>query len=712
MDGALISVVAQAMPSSNLSSAADSALWKTLFAPESIALIGASDDAAKTSSRPLQYLRQAGYKGTIFPINPRKQNVLGERCWATIADLPAPPEHAFILTQADDAVVAAAECARAGVRAATILATGFSEGGVAGGTRVAALRSICEKTGLRILGPSSLGIINLHRGSLITANAAFAEPGLRAGKTFVASHSGSMLGGLLSRGLARGAAFAGFVSVGNEIDLSLGEICLATLNDPNIEGYLLFLEHLHHSDALRTFALAASRAGRPVVAYKLGRSSEAAELALSHTGALAGTDDVAEAFFSDCGITRITNLDAFLDTLPLHKSIPAAATKRIPRIGVVTTTGGGAAMAVDELAMKSAAIAKPSADTYARLRELGVRAAEERIVDLTMAGTQYAVMKAAIDVMRSAPEFDLVLIVVGSSARFHPDLAVKPIIDSFLGDRGSPLAAFIVPDAPNAQAMLTAAGVPTFATPESCADSIVSTFNRRLPAARSPHRVAGNTGHQLDEVASYGVFKEAGIPHVETTVLDFIDAETPLPPFQYPVAIKVLSHELAHKSDIGGVRINVKDESSLRQDIRAMRETLAVARPDLALRHVIVQPMVSGVAEFLLGYRLDPDVGPLVMLAAGGIYAELYIDKSIRLAPVSLADAREMISEVRLSKMLTGFRNKARGDIDKLAEAIVSMSRLALRTGSPIVDAEINPLIVREQGNGVVAVDAVVRVER
>ena len=176
--------------------------------------------------------------------------------------------------------------------------------------------------------------------------------------------------------------------------------------------------------------------------------------------------------------------------------------------------------------------------------------------------------------------------------------------------------------------------------------------------------------------------------------------------------MKIASRDITHKSDIGGVRINVKDESSLRQDIRTMRETLAAARPDLALRHVIVQPMVSGLAEFLLGYRLDPDVGPLVMLAAGGIYAELYTDKSIRLAPVSLANAREMISEVRLSKTLTGFRNKARGDIDKLAEAIVSMSRLALRAGPAIIDAEINPLIVREQENGVVAVDAVVRVER
>lgn len=699
------------MPQSN-SAAGDAALWKALFSPSSIALIGASDDATKTSSRPLQYLRQAGYAGNVFPVNPRKTSVLGERCWSSLDDLPSVPEHAFILTQADDAIEAAAQCGRLGVRVATILATGFSEGGAAGEQRVAQLKSICESTGLRIVGPSSLGVINLHHRSLITANAAFAEAGLLAGNTFVASHSGSMLGGLLSRGKARGMRFAGLVSVGNELDLGLGEICSTTLHDPNIGGYLLFLEHLHNAEQIREFAAAAFAQGKPVVAYKLGRSREAAELALSHTGALAGEDDIADAFLKDCGITRVVNLDAFLDTLPLHRSVPAAVKKRVPKIGIVTTTGGGAAMVVDELAIKSVSVTKPSGSAYARLRECGVRAAEERIVDLTMAGTQYPVMRSAIDVLRSSGEFDLVLTVVGSSARFHPELAVKPIIDSFAESDGAPVAAFIVPDAPAAQAMLTAVGVPNFATPESCAESIAATFSRRLPISRQVARLAKGDSYQLDEIESYGIFKSAGIAHAESAVLSIEEPETFRLPFSYPVAVKALSKDLAHKTEVGGVRINISSESELRENISAMRKKLLAECPDVEIRNVLVQPMVSGVGEFLLGYRIDPDAGPIVMLAAGGTFAEIYKDRSIRLAPVNIAAAQEMISEVRASTILEGFRKRTRGDIDALAAAIVSISELAMRDDQQVVDAEINPLIVRESGKGAVAVDAVVRLAR
>ena len=181
-----------------------------------------------------------------------------------------------------------------------------------------------DQTGLRIVGPSSLGVVNLREHVMLTANAAFDEHPLPAGRIFAASHSGGMIGALLSRGLARGIAFAGLVSVGNEVDLSLGEICAATLDDPAIDGYMLFLESLRHADALRAFALAAAKCNKPILAYKLGRSAEARELAVSHTGALAGEDDVAQAFLADCGIARVDTLDALIEGLPLLERVPAA----------------------------------------------------------------------------------------------------------------------------------------------------------------------------------------------------------------------------------------------------------------------------------------------------------------------------------------------------------------------------------------------------
>lgn len=684
-------------------------LRQALLAPRSIALVGASDDVSKTSARPLQYLRRAGYEGKIYPINPRRPTVLGETAWPSLAKLPEVPDHAFILTPTEDAVDAAAECGRLGVPVATILASGFSEGGEAGHKLVARLQAICAETGLRILGPSSLGAISLHQKTIITANAAFAEPDLPRGGIFVASHSGSLLGGLISRGKARNIGFAGLVSVGNEIDLSLGEICSATLDDPAVTGYMLFLESIRHAQDLRTFALAAAARGKPVVAYKLGRSAAAAELALSHTGALAGEDDVAAAFLADCGIARVFNFETLLETMPLLQRLPArpAAARLNKRVGVVTTTGGGAAMVVDELSMRGIDVVKPSDETFARLTKAGVQAHHERIIDLTLAGTRYDVMKAALDTMLSAPEFDVVVAVVGSSARFQPDLAVKPVIDS--ASSAKPLVTFLVPDAPQALNLLADAGVPSFRTPESCADAVSAALLRRVATAQAKplHDITAKPTKQLDEIAAYALMKQVGVPHAPAVAVD-INATSITLPFAYPVAVKLLSAEIAHKTDVGGVVLNVGSEAELKAAMAKIADSVKTHRPDAVVSQVLVQPMTSGLGEMLLGYRVDPEAGPLVLLAAGGVTTEIYRDRSIRLAPVDLDTAKSMIAELAISRVFQGFRNKPHGDMDALAQAIVAMSRLALDKDTVVVDAEINPLIINRVGEGVVAVDALV----
>ena len=681
---------------------------QALLAPRSIALVGASDDVSKTSARPLQYLRRAGYEGEIYPINPRRKLVLGETAWPSLAELPTVPDHAFILTRTKEAVDAAEECARLGVPVATILASGFSEGGAEGQELVVRLKALCTETGLRILGPSSLGAINLRRKTIITANAAFAEPDLPTGGIFVASHSGSLLGGLISRGKTRNIGFAGLVSVGNEIDLSLGEICSATLDDPEITGYILFLESIRHAQSLRTFALGAAARGRPVVAYKLGRSGAAAELVLSHTGALAGEDDVAAAFLADCGIARVFNFEALLESLPLLQRMPARpAAACSKRVGVVTTTGGGAAMVVDELSMSGVDVVKSSDETFERLTQAGAKANHERIIDLTLAGTRYDVMKAALDTMLSAPEFDVIVAVIGSSARFQPELAVKPAIDSASSTK--PLVTFLVPDAPEAMDMLTSAGVPNFRTPESCADAVNAALMRRIPAVQAGQRryTTLKSTKQLDEIAAYGLLKKIGVPHAPAVALD-IEAESIRLPFTYPVAVKILSAEIAHKTEVGGVVLNIADEVQLKAALRKIVVNVKSHRPDVAVSRALVQPMTSGLGEMLLGYRVDPEAGPIVLLAAGGVFTEIYRDRSIRLAPVNLDTARGMISELAVSRVFQGFRNKPRGDMDALARAIVSMSRLAVDDSVNVIDAEINPLIINRTGEGVVAVDALV----
>jgi acyl-CoA synthetase (NDP forming) len=689
--------------------AKDSDLRQKLLTPRAVAIVGQSDDGAKTAGRPLKYLRQAGYAGAVYPVNARRESVLGERAWPSLKALPEIPDHAYIVTPTEAAVEAVAECARLGVPVATLLANGFTEAGAEGLVRAARLAEICKQTGIRLVGPSSLGVVNLRDKVLLTANAAFEEKDLPIGRIFAASHSGSMIGALVSRGKARGVGFAGLVSVGNEIDLSIGEICLATLDDPEIEGYLLFLETLRHAHSLRAFALAAAERGRPVVAYKLGRSQAAREFAVSHTGALAGEDDVADAFLAECGIARLDTLDGLIQALPLVARLPLARAGNAPTgIGVVTTTGGGAAMVIDRLSGADVRVAPPSPETLARLAAAGVEVAPARLIDLTTAGTRYDVMKAALDVVSTAPEFDLILVVVGSSARFHPQLAVRPIIDSAASRK--PLVAFLVPDAPDALARLKAAGVPSFYTPEACADAIVAALRRRPPKPLVVRAGvdAQSRGRILDELEAFALLDRLGIKRAPAVALEAGMAEAPALPFAYPVAVKILSANLAHKSDVGGVALGVSDGAALPQAIRRMRQALGERAPEIPFDRVLVQPMIFGFGEVLIGYRVDPDVGPLIMLAAGGIMTEIYRDRSLRLAPVDLAGARDMIKEVRALQGMAGFRGQPKGDLEALAQAVVALSALAT-TADLVLEAEINPLIVRGAGEGVVAVDVLVR---
>lgn len=679
-------------------------LARALIRPDSVAIYGASDDTAKMGGRPVQFLKRSGYAGRVYPINPRRGEVQGLKAWPDLRSLPETPDHVFVLTPTDTVLGAVRECAEVGVKVVTILASGFSESGPEGLAREAELRQIQRETGIRILGPSSLGVVNPATGLVLTANAAFAEQDLPPGELFVASHSGSMIGALVSRGKARGVGFAGLVSVGSEVDLSVGEICSATLGDPAIKGYLLFLESMRHGPELRAFAQAARAAGKPVIAYKLGRSSAAAEMAATHTGAIAGEDDVADAFFKDMGIARVGVLDALLETFPLAQRIPLESAPR--RVGVVTTTGGGAAMAVDQLGMRDVIVQPPSADTLARLAQAGLPCAPGRVLDLTLAGTRYEVMKATLDILLTAPEFDLVLAVVGSSARFQPDLAVRPIIEC--ARHAKPLAAMLVPEAPQALAALTAAGVPGFRSPEACADAIAAVLARRVPGPPPTVRHPGvQPVRPLDESQAYGVLDRIDVPHAPAVLCPF-DAGVPALPFDYPVVAKVCSADIPHKTEIGGVVLGIDNAEALAAAIGALQRRLRVHAPEAACDAVLVQPMRKALGEVLIGYRIDPEAGPIVMLAAGGIWAEVAKDRSIRLAPVSVDTARDMIADVNALKTLTGLRGRPRGDLEALAHAVSALSQLAVRPELKVAEAEVNPLLVLPEGEGVVAVDALI----
>ncbi len=682
-------------------------LATALLAPASVAIYGASDDPARPAGRPLRFLRAAGFAGRVYPVNPARQQVQGEAAWPSLAALPEVPEHVFIVASGTRVELAVRDCAALGVRLATVLADGFSEQGPDGLAREEALRRIARNGGLRLLGPSSIGVVNPRNGLLLTANAAFAEPNLPAGRVFCASHSGSMIGALLSRGIGRGIGFAGLVSVGNEVDLSLGEICTASLNDDGIDGYMLFLESLRHARDLQQFAQQAAARGKPVIAYKLGRSEAAARMAITHTGAVAGEDAVADAFLKDCGIARVGVLDALLETLPLARRFALSTSTAGPsRVGVVTTTGGGAAMAVDQLGQRGVTVSPPSDETLARIRAAGIAVRPGPVLDLTLAGTRHDVIQPVLDVLVSAPEFDLVLAVIGSSARFQPDLAVTPLLDTKAGR--NPLAVMLVPDAPQALARLTQAQLPCFRSPEACADAIAAVFARRpVHSLCRPSGAGDGACHAWNEFESYALLDRLDIPRAPALRLRF-DALLPELPFAYPVAVKLCSASIPHKTDVGGVVLGLGCRESLADAIRTLQAKVEYDGLAGHCDEVMIQPMVAGLGEVLIGYRVDPDVGPIVMLAAGGIWAEVASDRSIRLAPVSVQEAEAMVREVKMLQVFTGRRGQPAADLQALARAVSALSSLAINDDR-IQEVEINPLLLRT--DGVVAVDALVLCE-
>lgn len=685
-------------------------LGRALLAPRSVAIIGASDDAGKTTARPLRFLRLQGFTGTVYPVNPRRETVLGERAWPDIASLPEVPDHVFIVADTLLVVPAVRDCGRAGVPLVTVLSGGFGES-AAGAERLRELLAVAAEYGVRIVGPNSIGVVNPRNGLMLTANAAFAEEDIPAGSSFVASQSGSVIGALMTRAKARGLGFSGFVSTGSEVDLTLGEICAATLDDPEVGSYTLFMESLENAATLAAFAVEAAHREKPVTVYKLGRSDAAAALAVSHTGALSGEDDEAEAFFRACGFARVDNFEALIETEALQRRVGPPTTASGRRVAVITSTGGGAAILVDQLETLGVTVTRPSRTVFDELAGLGLDIAENLIVDLTLAGTRHHLVDGALRVLRESGEFDLVLFVIGSSARLNPELAVSAIAEHAEGS--VPVAAWALPDALESVRRLHEAGVPAFRTAEACAQAVAATLGRRPvdPAIFRDRRTELPVdSYPLDEASSAEVLAALGIrfPVTTTCGVDGVPLDEP----RYPVVVKALSDRLPHKSDAGAVILGVEDAAGLREAVATIVAAVGKYDATVTLDRFLVQEMIrETVFEALVGYRVSPAVGPLVMLAAGGVYTEIYEDSSLRLAPVTVEQAREMVEEVKATAIARGFRGGPDGDLDALVDAVVSVSQLAL-SRPDVIEAEINPVAVQPRGRGVIALDALVRLSQ
>jgi acetate---CoA ligase (ADP-forming) len=688
-------------------------LFQALFEPRRIALIGASADVAKTTSRPQRFLRKHGFSGEILPVNPARDEIMGEKAYKDLGAISGDIDQAYILLNGRGAIEALAACARRGVKVASILAGGFADAGAAGATMQDELLHIVRDTGIRLVGPNSIGTVSTDPPVALTANAAFAVDRLRTGAWAVVSQSGSLIGALLSRADARGIGFSRLISVGNEVDLAVGEIADLLVDDPKTKAILLFMETLRDADRLAHAARRAYAAGKPVVAYKLGRSDIGRELARSHTGAIAGSDATFDAFCRRHGIVRVSMFESLVDVPALLVDRPAAKGRRV---AVATTTGGGAAMVVDNMAMAGLDIAGPPQALVDWLKPLGIAAGDGKLVDLTLAGAKPEIVAGTIERLLADDGNDAVVFVVGSSAQFSPELAVEPLVR--FARAAKPFAVSLTPAAEKSLALLTAAGVPAFRHPESCAEGMAVCLLRPtpqpVPALPEPgggavDAFSAGKASGFDERRAAGFFAALGVPMAKAiAVPDARRVAAAVAEIGGPVALKILSPDIAHKTEAGGVALGLPDGQTAAVAAREIEKRVKAHSPQARLEGFLVQKMERGLAEVILGFRRDPLVGPTITVGLGGVLAEIYRDAATRLAPVDEAEARRMIDEVKGLATIRGYRNLPPGDVAALAHAIAAFSALAHAAFADVSEAEINPLLVKRDGEGVVAVDGLV----
>lgn len=677
-----------------------------LLRPASVAIVGASADPDKLTGRPVTYLQKHGFAGKIYPVNPRYPSIAGLPCYPDVTSLPAPPDVGLVLLGAELATEAVRQLAAAGAAAAIVLASGFAETGAEGQRRQEALRAAAGS--MRLLGPNTIGLVNLTDRITLSASGALEIAEFQTGNIAVVSQSGGLLGSLLSRAAGRGIGLSKLIATGNEADIEVTDCIEALLDDEATSVIALYLEGLRNPRRFRDVAARAAASGKPLVVYKVGRSESGARSAVSHTGALAGADRVYDALFRQVGAIRAST---FADLLDIPMALAGGRKLAGNRVAIVTSTGGAATLVADACGMVGLDVPPPDAPTATRLTALDIRDAvlDRNPIDVTLAGVRPELFRKVIDALAASPSYDAVIMIVGSSGLARPDIVAGPVIEA-LPRLTKPLLVYVSPDAPNIIKHLNRHGVPAYGAPESCASALAALLRAGAAPEPSPQapRHPGNAGDilargPLNEAESKRLFAEFGIPSVKefavTTPEAAAEAARALPG---SVVVKMLSREIAHKTEIGGVAAGVDAEqvATVCRDMHA-----AAGRANVKLEGFLVQELVRGGIEVILGFHRDPQLGPAILLGLGGIGTELFNDTAIRLPPLRPHDAEAMIGELRSAPLLNGFRGRPKADVAALVSAILAFSDMVTVLGDRLAEAEINPLFVLPEGQGVRAAD-------
>jgi acetate---CoA ligase (ADP-forming) len=690
-------------------------MLENLFNPKSIAIVGASQTKGKLGNAVLQNVIDCGYKGKIYPINPTTAEICGLKAYKSVKDVPGEVDLVTIVVPGKFVLESLEECGQKGVKSAIVISAGFRETGHEGLLAERKMAELAKQYGMRIVGPNCLGVIDTR--APYNATFAIGMPG--KGNIAFMSQSGALCTSILDIALAEDINFSSFISLGNKADLNEIDFLEAWQDDKDTKVVMAYLEGIADGQRFIDIARRATKI-KPMVAIKSGTTSGGSRAVSSHTGTLAGSERAYEAAFKQAGIIRANSVGEMFDFTVAFSRQPLP---KSGQVAIITNAGGPGIMATDALEKSGLALASFAPETTARLREvLPTTASVHNPVDV-IGDAKADRYKAAIDTIIKDPNVGALLVIltpqymteIEGTARLIAAAAETtdlPILTSFMGEANTNAGIKI----------LTENSIPNYIFPERAVAALKAMEMQRqweirpqpefetfavdkTKVAEVFKRVRGDNRLEIGDAEAREILEAYGIPQPKSMLCRNVDEAVAFAEeVGYPVVMKISSPDILHKTDVGGVRLNVTGASEVRDSFDLLIYRAQKFMPKAQIWGCLVQQQVRGGKEVILGMNRDPQFGPLVMFGLGGIYVEVLKDVAFRIAPFSKIEAEELVKEIRSYKLLKGVRRQAPSDINALVDTLLRISQLVVDFPE-IVEMDINPLMVFEEGHGVLGID-------
>jgi acetyl coenzyme A synthetase (ADP forming)-like protein len=680
-------------------------MFDPFFKPLGVAIVGASRDPHKLGYGVVRNLIEYRYQGGIYPVNPAATEILGHTCYPSVAEVPDPVDLAVVVLPAPVVGEMLDQCGSRGIKHAIVVSGGYSETGEEGHAREVVMAQMAKKHGMRIMGPNCIGTIDTHT----PINTTFVVGMPQAGAIGFLSQSGAMCAAVIDWARGAGVGFSRIVSLGNQVDVNETEILGTLAADPGTRVITAYIEGVADGRAFMSTAEKAARR-KPVVVLKAGKGASGAKAVASHTGALAGSAEAYAAAFHQSGVLCASTMEELFDWGRALAWQPLPEGKRV---AVLTNAGGSAILTVDAIEAVGLELAPLTEETRAYLRpRLLAAASVANPVDL-LAGSGPGTYAVALDALLSDPSVDAVVVIAVPNEWFLPASLAEVICEVAAVHRKPVLASIMgLASVDQALAILHQRRVPNFAFPERAPSALAAMSARRQWLDTPPEppvelrdvdqdaaRLALERGDLADALAAYGIT----LPPTQLAT-DADQAAGLADEIGYPVVLKLASPDITHKSDVGGVVLNLADAEGVRAAFERILESARAAYPDAAIDGVLVQKMLAGGQEIIVGVRRDPQFGPLVLVGRGGVDVELMRDVAMGVAPLSRSQAGRMLDATRAGIRLKGWRGSPPADRAAVLDAMLRLSQVACDFPK-IAELEINPLYVLPEGQGAYAVD-------